>query len=107
MRHYLPEKWKEVRIIQNLRSSDVNPTRRSLHEPVRDSAQVSNADPDRQQRENNHDLTGRVHDASHDIHATSSPSDSGLLTPIPEESTQPSTSEFDELTNSSHMRNQI
>ena len=26
----------------------------------------------------------------------SSPSDSGLLTPIPEESTQPSTSEFDE-----------
>ena len=30
------------------------------------------------------------------IHATSSPSDSGLLAPIPEEPTQPSTSEFDE-----------
>ena len=97
MRHYLPEKWNKVRIIQILRSSDVNPTRRSLHEPVRDSAPVNNADPDRQQRENNHDLTGRVDDANNDIHATPSPSDSGLLTPIPEESTQPSTSEFDEI----------
>ena len=63
---------------------------------LRDSAQVSNADPDRQQRENNHDLTGRVDDANNDMHATSSPSGSGLLAPIPEESTQPSTSEFDE-----------
>ena len=64
MRHYLPEKWNEVRTIQILRSSDVNPTKRSLHEPVKDSAQVNNADPDRHQRENNHDLTGRVHDAN-------------------------------------------
>ena len=61
-----------------------------------DSAQVNNTDPDFQQRENNHDLTGRVDDANNDIHATSSPSDSGLVTLIPEESTQPSTSEFDE-----------
>ena len=57
---------------------------------------MNNADPDHQQRENNHDLTGRVDDANNHIHATSSPSDSGLLTPIPEEPTQPSTSEFDE-----------
>ena len=96
MRHYLLEKWNEVRNIQILHSSDVNPTKRSLHEPARDAVQVNNADPDRQERENNHDLTGRVDDANNDIHATSSPSDSGLLTPIPEESTQPSTSEFDE-----------
>ena len=49
--------------------------------------------------ENNHDLAGRVDDANNDIHATPSPSDSGysgLLTFIPEESTQPSTCEFDE-----------
>ena len=39
---------------------------------------------------------GRVDDTNNDMHATSSPSDSGLLTPIPEESTQPSTSESDE-----------
>ena len=97
MRHYFLEKWNDVRIIQTLRSSDVNPTKRSLHEPIGDSAQtVDNADPDRQQRQNNHDLTGRVVDASNHIHATSLPSDSGLLTPIPEESAQPSTSEFDE-----------
>ena len=96
MRHYLPEKWNEVRIIQILRSSDVSPIKRSLHEPIGDSAQtVNNADPDRQQRENNHDLTGRV-DTNNHIHATSSPSGSGLLTPVPEESIQPSTSEFDE-----------
>ena len=64
MRHYLPEKWSEVRIIQILRSSDVNPTKRPLQEPIRDSAQtVGNADPDRQERESNHDLTGRVDDA--------------------------------------------
>ena len=61
-----------------------------------DSAQVNNSDTDRQQRENNHDLTGRVDDANNGIHATSSPFDSGLLAPIPEESTQPGTSEFDE-----------
>ena len=97
MRHYLPEKWNEVRIIQSLRSSYASPANRSLHEPIRDSAQtVNNADPDRQQRENNHALTGRVDDANNDIHATSSPSDSGLLTPVPGESTQPSTSELDE-----------
>ena len=96
MRHYFPEKWSEVRIIQIRRSSGVNFTKRSLHEPVMDSAQGSNSDPDRQQRENNHDLTGRVDDANDDIHATSSPSDSGLLAPILEESTPPSTSEFDE-----------
>ena len=48
MRHYLPEKWNEVRIIQILRSSDVNPTKRSLHEPVMDPAQVNTTDPDRQ-----------------------------------------------------------
>ena len=52
MRHYLPEKWSEARIIQVLRSSDANPINRPLHEPSRDSAQtVDNADPDRQQRE--------------------------------------------------------
>ena len=96
MRHCLPEKWNEVRIIQILRSSDVNLTKRSRNEPIMDSAPVNNADPDRRQRENNHDLTGRVNDASNDIHATSTPSDSGLLAPIPEESTQPSTSEFGE-----------
>ena len=84
------------RIIQILRSSDASLTKRSLHEPVMDSAPVNNSDPDRQPRENNHDLTGRVGDANNDIHATSSPSGSGLLTPIPEESTQPGTSEFDE-----------
>ena len=61
-----------------------------------DPAPVNNADPDHQPRENNHGPTGRVDDANNDIHATSSPSDSGLLTPIPEESTQPSPSEFDE-----------
>ena len=97
MRHYFPEKWSEVRIIQILRSSDVSLTKRSLHEPIMDSAPVSNADPDRQPRENNRDLTGRVDDANNDIQATSSPSDSGLLTPIPEDSTQPSSSEFDEI----------
>ena len=96
MRHYLPEKWSEVRVIQILRSSDVNLTKRSLHEPIKDSAQVNDSDPDRQQRENHHDLTGRIDGANNDFHATSSPSDSGLLTPIPDESTQPSTSEFDE-----------
>ena len=57
---------------------------------------MNNADLDRQQRENNHDLTGRVDGANNDIHATSSLSDSGLLAPVPEESTQPSISEFDE-----------
>ena len=97
MRHYLPEKWNEIQNIQILRSSDFNPAKRPLHEPIRASEQtVDNADPDRQQRDINHDLTGRVDDANNHIHATSSPSDSGLLTPIPEESTQPSTSEFDE-----------
>ena len=57
---------------------------------------MDNADPDQQQREINHDLPGRVDDADNHIHATSSPSESGLLTPTPEESTQPSTPEFDE-----------
>ena len=101
MRHFLPEKWNETRSIQILRSSDVNPTRRPLNEPIMAPEQtVDNADPDQQQREINHDLPGglpgRVDDANSHIHATSSPSDSGLLTPIPEESTQPGTSEFDE-----------
>ena len=98
MRHYLPEKWNGNRIIQILRSSDSNPIKRSLNEPVMAPEQtVDNADLGQQQREINHNLSGRVDDANNHIHATSSPSDSGLLNPIPEESTQPSTSEFDEI----------
>ena len=97
MRHYLPEKWNETRTIQILRSSDFSPIKRPLNELIVAPEQtVDNADPDQQQRDINHDLPGRVGDANNHIHATSSPSGSGLLTPIPEESTQPSTSEFDE-----------
>ena len=106
MRHYLLEKWNEIRIIQILRSSDSNPAKRSLNEPVMAPEQtVFNADIDQQRNEINHDLPGRVDDVNNHIHVTSSPSDSGLLAPIPEESTQPSTST--KLTNSSHMSNQI
>ena len=93
MRHYLPEKWIETRIIQMLRSSDYNPSTRPLNEPEQT---VDNANADQRQQVINHDLPGRVDDANNRIHATSSPSNSGLLTPIPEESTQPSTSELDE-----------
>ena len=57
---------------------------------------VNNADIDQQRNEMNHDLRGRVDDVNRHTHATSSPSGSGLLAPVPEESTQPSTSEFDE-----------
>ena len=97
MRHYLLETWNEFRIIQLFRSSDYNPIKRPLNELVMAPEQtVDNADTDQQQREINHGPPGRVDDANNHIHATPSPSESGLLTPIPEESTQPSTSEFDE-----------
>ena len=79
MRHDLPEKLNGIRIIHIFRSSDCNPAKRSLNEPVVAPEQtVNNADIDQQRNEINHDLPGRVDDANHHIHATSSPSDSGL-----------------------------
>ena len=93
LRHYLPEKWNETRILQVLRSTEHNSITRPLETPERT---VNNVEPEQQNQGINHDHHGRVDGTNNDIPATSSPSDSGLLTPIPEESTQPSTSEFDE-----------
>ena len=93
LRHYLPEKWNETRILQVLRSTEHNSITRPLETPERT---VDNVEPEQQNQGINHDHHGRVDGTNNDIPATSSPSDSGLLTPIPEESTQPSTSEFDE-----------
>ena len=92
MRQYLPEKWHQARIIQILRSSEQISVERPRAEPIMAQQPTGHAPTNHPNTSmTNPGQRTRPDDASTHSRATSSPSDSGL-SPIPEESTQPSTS---------------